>query len=253
MSGRSIELTGAVPDGWISVEPEVVNEDAASIVLLRKADLDAPFTTNITVTEQLAESTGDLAALAASYRERLAGRTTGLNVVREGMISDSPPNQYAQELQFSLNIGGRPIEIKQSQFLFEIPTEEPDKLMLLQLLYSAPAGTYDLGKSAVVTFMQSIQAKSLAPQQSDGDVETTRIAGMGKEHLEGRLKELLEQSVGQKVDRVICNGALPGKIGSVQRCALVVGEDKIGVTVTVTNVDDSDINFDIQVDHKPMV
>lgn len=253
MAARGIELTGDVPDGWVSVEPQVVNEDAASIVLLRRADLDAPFTTNITVSEQLMGTTDDLAERAAAYRERLAGRTTNLSLMREGMISDSPPNQYAQELQFTVNLDGRAIDIKQSQFLFEIPTEEPTKLVLLQLLYSAPAETYESGQSAVVRFMESIQARREPSETIDAPPRHSGRPGLGKDHLESRVKELLERSAGKKADAVICNGDLPAEIGAVQRCALVVGETKLGVTVTVTGVENADIKFDIQVDRKPMV
>lgn len=253
MAAGGIELTGDVPEGWVSVEPRVVNEDAASIVLLRRAELDAPFTSNITVSEQLTDPTEDLADQAAAYRQRLAGRTTNLTLVREGMISDSPPNQYAQELQFTVNLDGQAIDIKQSQFLFEIPTEEPSKLVLLQLLYSAPAGTYESGQAAVVRFMESVQARS---ERNETGVTPSRRAGrpgLGKAHLESRVKELLERSAGRKADAVICNGDLPAEIGAIQRCALVLGETKLGVTVTVTGVDNTDVKFDIQVDRKPMV
>lgn len=253
MAGRAVELTGSVPDGWVSVEPQVVNENAASIVLLRKAELDAPFTSNITVTEQVMVPTGDLAETAAAYRQRLAGRTTNLTLVREGMLSDSPPNQYAQELEFAINLGGRSMDVKQSQFLFEIPTEEPTTLVLLQLLYTAPVESYESGRSAVVTFMDSIQARRESLQSGGEAVDSPKIAGMGKANLEERVKELLEESAGHKSDAVICNGGLPATIGAVQRCALVVGPDKLGVTVTVTDVVGSDIKFDIQVDRKPMV
>ncbi|MGV0781018.1 DUF4333 domain-containing protein [Mycolicibacterium sp. XJ775] len=253
MAARGIELTGDVPDGWVSVEPEVVNEDAASIVLLRRADLDAPFTTNITVTEQLMGPTGDLAERAAAYRQRLAGRTTDLTLVREGMISESSPDQYAQELQFTVNLDGRSVDIKQSQFLLEIPTEEPSKLVLLQLLYSAPAESYESGQSAVVQFMESIQARRQPGETGDAPPGPAERPGLGKAHLESRVKELLERSAGKKADAVICNGDLPAEIGAVQRCALVVGETKLGVTVTVTGVENADVKFDIQVDRKPMV
>ncbi|MEW2479411.1 DUF4333 domain-containing protein [Mycobacterium sp. NPDC049093] len=230
-----------------------MNEDAASIVLLRRADLDAPFTTNITVTEQLMGPTGDLAERAATYRQRLAGRTTDLTLVREGMISESPPDQYAQELQFTVNLDGRSIDIKQSQFLFEIPTEEPSKLVLIQLLYSAPADAYESGQSAVVQFMESIQARRNTGETVDAPAGSPGRAGLTKEHLESRVKDLLERSAGKKADAVICNGDLPAEIGAVQRCALVVGETKLGVTVTVTAVESAEVKFDIQVDRKPMV
>jgi hypothetical protein len=39
----------------------------------------------------------------------------------------------------------------------------------------------------------------------------------------------------------------------VQRCALILGDEKLGVTVTATSVVDDDVKFDVQVDQQPMV
>ncbi|WP_235624104.1 DUF4333 domain-containing protein [Mycolicibacterium goodii] len=247
-----VRLTATVPDGWISVDPQVVNEDAASMVLLRRADLDSPFTTNITVSELATDAEGDIAAFAESYRQDLASRTINLTVLREGALSDTPPRQYAQDLQFSVEINGRVVEIRQSQFLLEIPTGIPDSLLLLQLLYSAPADVYDVAKAAVVEFMDTIEARQ-ASDQNHSAAAASNVPGIRKEHLEARVKELLERSVGQQADAVVCNGDLRAEVGAVQRCALVVGQDKLGVTVTVSHVEGENVKFDIQVDNKPMV
>ncbi|MBP3085815.1 DUF4333 domain-containing protein [Mycolicibacterium fortuitum] len=101
--------------------------------------------------------------------------------------------------------------------------------------------------------MESVQARS---EGNETGVTPSRRAGrpgLGKAHLESRVKELLERSAGRNADAVICNGDLPAEIGAIQRCALVLGETKLGVTVTVTGVDNTDVKFDIQVDRKPMV
>ncbi|OBI52686.1 hypothetical protein A5707_12150 [Mycobacterium kyorinense] len=68
-----------------------------------------------------------------------------------------------------------------------------------------------------------------------------------------RVKELIEQFAEQKADGLVCNGGLRAEVGAIQRCALIVGADKLGVTVTVLNVEDGDIKFDIQIDERPMV
>lgn len=256
MASQSFELTGSVPDGWISVEPSVVNEDAASIVLVRKADLDKPFTTNITVAEQAINAGDDLSLLAASYRRSLEGQAESIAVLREGLISDAPPRQYAQELRFTVNLGGRDVDIMQSQFLFEVPTEEPAILLLLQLLYSAPVDIYDIAKSAVVEFMDSISAEvagTAAAAREQAPRDSNQPGEVSKEQLEIRVKQLLEQFVEKKADGLVCNGGLPAQVGAIQRCALTVGEDKLGVTVRVVDVDGGDVKFDIQVDERPMV
>jgi hypothetical protein len=257
VASQGLELTGDVPDGWISVDPRVVNEDAASMVLLRRSDLDKPFTTNITVSEQAIRPGEDLSALAAAYRRGLEGQAENLAVVREGLISDSPSRQYAQELRFRVGLGGRDVDIMQSQFLLEVPTEEPTTLLLLQLLYSAPIDVYDVAKHAVLEFMQSISAEyaggagSHPGQTSGGPVPAHTVS---KEQLEIRVQHRLEQTARQYADAVVCNGGLRAEVGAVQRCALTVGEDKLGVTVTVVNVwDAGHVNFDIRVDDRPMV
>lgn len=220
------------------------------MVLLRKADLDKPFATNITVSEQAIGPSDDLSAVAAAYRRSLHGQAQNLAVVREGLISDSPSRQYAQELRFTVDLGGRDIDILQSQFLFEVPTEEPTTLLVLQLLYSAPVDVYDVAKAAVVEFMQSISAGSSTDRAPRDPNQSLAVS---KEQLEIRVKQLLEQFAEQKADALVCNGGLPAEVGAVQRCALTVGEDKLGVTVTVVKVDGADIKFDIRVDDRPMV
>ncbi len=249
MDMQRLELTGAVPDGWISVEPAVVNEDAATIVLLRRADLERPFTTNITVSERAIELGTDLAAVAAEYAAGLSGQTTGLAVVRAEMMSESP-REYAQELTFTARLNGQDVALKQAQFLFETPTENSPLALVLQVLYTAPVDVYDVAKSAVTRFLETVTA-------GVGDGVVDRDAGMGpgipKAELEATVKRTLEQQVGQQADAVVCNGGLPARVGAVQRCALVLGDDKLGVTVTATTVAGTDVRFNIQVDQNPMV
>ncbi len=253
MAGQPVELTGSVPEGWISVEPKVVNESAASMVLLRAADLDAPFTANITVAERIVGPGDDIAARAESYRTGLAGRSTNLVVERADMLSASPPRQFAQDLRFTVNVAGCDMDLKQSQFLFEIPTEQPKQLVLVQLLYTAPVAVYDSAKSAVVEFMGSISAHREDARDPNAGHAVEEFVGVRKEHLEARVKDILERSVGRRVDEVVCNGGLRAEVGAVQRCALAIGGDRLGVTVTASAVDDGNVKFDIEVDKKPMV
>lgn len=249
MDNQQLELSGAVPDGWISVEPAVVNEDAASIVLLRRADLSRPFTTNITVSELPFDTSEDLAEVAADYAQDLSRQVSDVAVLRTAVMSESP-REYAQELSFTLELDGRPVTVKQSQFLLETPANNSSAALVLQVLYSAPTDIYDIAQPAVVEFLQSVTA-------GIGDGVVDRDANMGpgipKAELEASVRRTLEESVGQPSDGVVCNGGLPAQVGAVQRCALILGDEKLGVTVTATKVAGTDVKFDIQVDQQPMV
>jgi hypothetical protein len=249
MDIQQLELTGAVPDGWISVEPAVVNDDAASIVLLRRADLSRPFTTNITVSELAFDTAEDLAEVAADYAQGLARQMADVTVLRRAVMSESP-REYAQELSFKLELDGQSITIKQSQFLFETPAENSSAALVVQVLYSASADVYDVARSAVAEFLESVTA-------GVGDGVVDRDANMGpgvpKVQLETAVRQILEESVGQQSDGVVCNGGLAAEVGAVQRCALILGDEKLGVTVTATSVVGNDVKFDIQVDQRPMV
>ena len=66
-----------------------------------------------------------------------------------------------------------------------------------------------------------------------------------------QLADALEEEVGQRPDEVECSGALKGEVGATQDCTLTAGPDELGVTVTVTEVDGSDVNFDYVVEEMP--
>ena len=66
--------------------------------------------------------------------------------------------------------------------------------------------------------------------------------------LEKRVATLLEQQVGQKPDNIDCPGDLTGKVGETMECTLTAGADQLGVTVTVTAVNESTVDFDIEVE-----
>ena len=249
MSNQQLELSGAVPDGWISVEPAVVNEDAASIVLLRRADLNRPFTTNITVSELAFDTDDDLAEIAADYVQNLSRTVSDVTVLRGAVMSENP-REYAQEMSFTLELDGQLIAIKQSQFLFETPAENSSAALVLQVLYSAPTDVYEDAQPAVAEFLGSVTA-GVGDGVTDRDAQ--RGPGIPKEQLESTVREVLERSVGQSSDGVVCNGGLSAQVGAVQRCALILGDEKLGVTVTATTVVGDDVKFDIQVDQRPMV
>ncbi|WP_137294244.1 DUF4333 domain-containing protein [Nocardioides dongxiaopingii] len=70
--------------------------------------------------------------------------------------------------------------------------------------------------------------------------------------VETKISEELEAQVGQAPDAVDCPGDLEGEVDETMRCVLTAGEDEVGVTVTVTDVEGTDVGFDIQVDDEVM-
>ena len=61
----------------------------------------------------------------------------------------------------------------------------------------------------------------------------------------------LTQQVGSKPDSVTCPDNLKGVEGATLRCQLTDAGQKYGISVTVTNVDAGDVNFDFKVDDHP--
>jgi hypothetical protein len=65
------------------------------------------------------------------------------------------------------------------------------------------------------------------------------------------VSDRLTKQVGRPPDSVTCPEDLVGVVGTQLRCELVAGNDTYGVTVTVTSVKGTTVNFDITVDNKP--
>lgn len=63
------------------------------------------------------------------------------------------------------------------------------------------------------------------------------------------LAEKLAATTGQPKPDITCPENLVGKIGTTTRCTLTASDGStLGVTVTVTSVDDDQINFDFKAD-----
>ena len=69
-----------------------------------------------------------------------------------------------------------------------------------------------------------------------------------QEDVEQIINDKLTKQVGQSPDDITCPRDLEGTVGTTMRCTLTAGPDKLGVTVTVTSVEDKRINFDAEVD-----
>ncbi len=72
-----------------------------------------------------------------------------------------------------------------------------------------------------------------------------------KETVAGAVSEQLAKKVGSPPDSVTCPEDLEGVVGTELRCELVTGNDTYGLTVTVTSVEGTTVNFGISVDDKP--
>lgn len=78
----------------------------------------------------------------------------------------------------------------------------------------------------------------------------SQSATVDEKSLEDELSSQLEAAAGQAPDDVDCPGDLDGEEGTEMRCTLTAGEDQLGVTVTVTEVDGEDVDFEYQVDEQ---
>lgn len=82
---------------------------------------------------------------------------------------------------------------------------------------------------------------------SSGDHGTPTVA---RRAVENEISSQLTAKVGRTPDLVTCPGDLTGVTGETMRCSLAAGGQTIGVTVTVTDVVGSRVNFNIKVDDR---
>lgn len=72
-------------------------------------------------------------------------------------------------------------------------------------------------------------------------------ATVAQENVEGQIAQQLAEQVGETPDSVSCPGDLPAEVGAKMECTLTEGGQTLGVTVTVTSIEGSTVNFDIDV------
>ena len=71
---------------------------------------------------------------------------------------------------------------------------------------------------------------------------------VAEKDLEKGVSDQLTESVGQAPDDIDCPGDLDAEVGKTMRCTLTAGPDELGLTITVTKVDGSEIDYDVEVD-----
>ena len=72
-----------------------------------------------------------------------------------------------------------------------------------------------------------------------------------KEAVASAVSDQLAKQVGSRPDSVTCPADLEGVVGTELQCELVAGTDTYGVTVTVTSVKGTNVNFHIAVYDQP--
>ena len=76
-------------------------------------------------------------------------------------------------------------------------------------------------------------------------------ASVDASDLEEQISSELARQVGEAPEVVECPDDLDAEVGAEARCSLTDSGTTLGVTVTVTEVDGSDVKFDIAVDEQP--
>ncbi len=83
------------------------------------------------------------------------------------------------------------------------------------------------------------------------DIKFDMVETVDKNQVANVISDKLTQQVGSRPDSVTCPDNLKGVEGATLRCQLTDGNHKYGISVTVTNVDAGDVNFDFKVDDHP--
>ena len=79
----------------------------------------------------------------------------------------------------------------------------------------------------------------------------TGSGSVDRHTVEKEVSDELTKTVGQRPKAITCPGDLKAVEGTKMRCQLEASDgSKIGLTLTVTSVKDSDVKFHIQVDQK---
>jgi serine protease Do len=76
---------------------------------------------------------------------------------------------------------------------------------------------------------------------------------MSKDELERSITDSLEREAGRRPDAVECPSGIKAEVGESIRCVLTDGQDRFGLTATVTEVNGERAGLDIQVDTAPAV
>lgn len=86
----------------------------------------------------------------------------------------------------------------------------------------------------------------------EGDsVKFDLVETVDKSQVASEISDRLGEQIGRKPEAVTCPDNLKGVEGATLQCDLTDGAETYGVTVTVTQIDGGDVNFDFKVDDHP--
>lgn len=106
--------------------------------------------------------------------------------------------------------------------------------------------------TAVASLLATVAAGVLLTACSGEIHAGTSTPKLPADKLADTVAEKLAATTGQPKPDVACPEDLAGKVDTTTRCTLTAGDGTtLGVTVTVTSVEGTQINFDIKADDKP--
>ncbi|WP_454787515.1 DUF4333 domain-containing protein [Mycolicibacterium lutetiense] len=70
---------------------------------------------------------------------------------------------------------------------------------------------------------------------------------VSKKALESAAMKQLQPKIDVPIDSVDCDGGLPAKVTATQTCTVTVGEDTYHATVTATEVNGTNVDFNISI------
>jgi hypothetical protein len=98
---------------------------------------------------------------------------------------------------------------------------------------------------------QTFNVNVTVTSANGNDVKFDIVETVDKNQVASVISDKLTQQVGRRPDSVTCPDNLKGVEGATLRCQLTDAAHNYGVSVTVTNVDAGDVNFDFKVDDQP--
>lgn len=76
-------------------------------------------------------------------------------------------------------------------------------------------------------------------------------AAVAADEVADRSSRMLADQIGEAPDEFVCTDDLPAEVDAEIRCELTHGGESLGVTVTTTSVDGSDVQWEVLVDDAP--
>ncbi len=96
-----------------------------------------------------------------------------------------------------------------------------------------------------MTLRRTIAALAVASAALLTACSSTPVVDEGE--LEDKISEQLAEEVGTAPDDIDCPEDLTGEVGETMTCTLTAGEDVLDLTVEVTEVDGTEVNYEVEV------